>query len=549
VPASQCVESTSQPARNQYSAVAILLHWCTAAALVLQIFLGRRLEDGDALVRHHLLQLHKSIGILILVLTLSRLLWRFRRPPPLQRDPPRPAEQILAHCVHFGFYIALLVLPLSGWAIVSMRSAGTIEIFGFVPWPHLPLVSSLAGSTQDELSDSLVSVHALTTWLIIGLLGLHVSGALKHHFISRDGTVGRMLPGVSPGAIGWHFLSIPVAGILLIETIYLIKPSVPAPRPKPASLEQVVLFLDVVGPTLERRCGACHSEDDASGGLSVANYDSLMQGGRSGPPVVPGQPLASELFRRISLPPEDPKSMPKNGRRHLTAPQIEAIRIWIEGGASEKKSVASMYLPEDKRSMLRRLVGEGEAPDEPGTSAEPLPVVAKANSQAVKLLAESGFVVRKVSQSSELLVVDFTGQGHIGADSWAALATIAAQIYSLNLYNSGVTDADLKVVGQFVNLTKLRLESDPVGDDGAAYLTSLRALVSLNLVNTKIDDLGITKLMALPKLRRLYVWRSSVSIARIASLKQERPDLEAIPGTAVAADNIDMDKRPAGTPN
>jgi cytochrome b561 len=534
-------DSTSRPARDRYSAVAILLHWGIAAALALQIFLGWRLEDEEVFVRSGLLRLHKSIGILVLVLTLARLLWRFWRPPLPRRNPLKPIEQTLAQWVHVGFYVVLLVLPLSGWALVSIRSAVAFQLFGFVPWPHLPLPSLLSPGHQEALSDNLGSVHAWIAWLTIGLLGLHVTGALRHHFISQDATVSRILPGVPPGAVGWRFLAIPIVGTLLVATAYLIQPAVPAPRPQPARLEEADLFLDVVQPALERRCGFCHGEDDARGGLSVTNYDSLMQGGRSGRSVVAGQPLASKLFRRISLPSEDPKFMPRNGRHPLTASQISAIRLWIEAGASATTSVANLHLSEEQRSMLQRLLGGSGAPEELATLSEPLPVVAKADSQAVMQLAESGFIIRKVSRSSELLVVDFRGRGQIGDAAWAALARIAAQTRSLNLYNAGVTDANLSSLSEFVNLTQLRLGSNPIGDDGAAHLTSLGALVSLNLVNTKVGDGGVTKLAALPMLRRLYLWRSLVSPAKIAALRQGRSNVELIGG--VAADNIEMTNR------
>jgi cytochrome b561 len=536
----------SPAGRGRYSVVAILLHWSIAAALVLQVVLGWRLEDEEVFVRNRLLQLHKSIGILVLALTLGRLLWRFwGRPPP--RNTLNRVEQALAHWVHIGLYVLLLALPLSGWALSSTRSVGTFHLFGFVPWPNLPFISSLSGSDEQTLSDNLGSVHPMIAWLMIGLIGLHISGALWHHFLLRDGTVSRMLPGIAPGSLGWRVLAVPGIGTLLVATGYLIQPSVPVPRPKPTNLEQADLFLDLVGPVLERRCGSCHSEDDARGGLSVTSYAGLMQGGRSAPSVVSGQPMASELLRRVSLPSEDVKFMPKNGRRPLTTSQILAIRLWIEMGASRIESVSSLHLSEDQRSTLRRLLGTGEAWEEPEASGETLPIVAKADSQAIKELVELGFVVRKISQSSELLAVDFASSGQIAAAAWSALERIAAQTRSLNLYNASVTDENMKVLSHFANLTQLRLESNPIGDDGAACLMSLRTLVSLNLVNTKVGDAGVAMLGTLPALRRLYVWRSSVSPAKIATLRQDRPDVEVIAG--LAASDIEVEKPSAGAPN
>jgi cytochrome b561 len=525
-------DPTSQLVRDRYTRVAILLHWSCAAALAAQIVLGWRLVAEQVLVRSSLLQLHKSIGILILILTLVRLFWRMWKPPP-QPLSPKPIEQMLARWVHVGFYTLLLVLPLSGWAMTSLRSPAMLRLFGVLPWPHLPLTSLLSISSQEMLADKVQGIHVLASWLMIGLLLLHIAGALKHHFISKDGTIGLMLPGLAPGAIGWRFLAVPLAGMLLALTVYLIRPSVPAFRPKVEKLEQADLFLDFVGPGLLQRCGSCHNDGDVRGGLSTTNYESLMQGGRSGPSVIAGDPLGSELFRRISLSPDDAKFMPR-GRQPLTTSQILAIKLWIETGALETKSVAELHLSRDQRSNLQQLLDENSSVEGPPIT-EPLPVVPQADSRAVKQLAESGFVVRKVSRATELLDVTFQGPGPITDTDWAALTTIADQTFNLNLHNAGVTDENLKLVSKFVNLAHLRLDSNSVGDEGVTYLTSLHGLVSLNLVNSKVSDASIVHITTLGRLRRLYLWGSSVSTEKISALKLLRPELEVLGGTTAGS--------------
>jgi cytochrome b561 len=516
--------------RDRYSAVAIALHWGIAALVVLQIVIGWRLDGAERFVRSGLLPFHKSIGISILVLTAVRLVWRVWRQPPLRNDPLKPIEQMLAKWVHVCFYVVLLVLPLSGWAIASMRSSSIIQLFGFVPWPRFPLVSLLSDDRQEALSVSLGDAHAAMTWLLICLVSLHVAGALKHHFISRDGTVGRMLPGLSFAAVGWSLAAIPIVATVLGTVVYFGGPSEPAPRPKPTDWREANLFRDVIEPALDRRCGSCHSEDNERGGLSVTSYESLMRGGRSGSAVVARRPLASELFRRISLSPEDPKFMPRNGRRPLSPSQVSAVRLWIEMGASATGSVGALQLSEEQGDMLRRLLDGAAAPDALGPPSEPLPVVPEADAEAVKRLFQEGFVVRKVSSGSELLVIDFTGRGRMSEAAWGALARIAVQTRSLNLRNAGLTDEDLSRLGDFKNLTQLRLESNAIGDAGMAHLTTVRGLVSLNLVNTKVGDAGLKKLTELPMLRRLYIWRSLVSPTGIAALRRDRPGLQLTTG-------------------
>ncbi|BAM86982.1 hypothetical protein S58_09710 [Bradyrhizobium oligotrophicum S58] len=209
--------------------------------------------------------------------------------------------------------------------------------------------------------------------------------------------------------------------------------------------------------------------------------------------------------------------------------------------------VAALHLSEEQSGMLVRLLGESGAPDQPGPASEPLPVVAKADPEAVTQLFEQGFVVRRVSLTSELLAVDFTGRGPLSEAAWSALAKIAIQTRSLNLRSAGVTDENLSRLGDFGNLTQLRLESNAIGDDGAAHLTSLRALVSLNVVNTRVGDLGVRKLAALPMLRRIYVWRSMVSPTLVADLRQAQPGLVLI--TGVGPDIVGVNSKPSDMPN
>jgi len=168
------------------------LHWIMAALLFYMVFLGWTLEGHDT-GRFARFQLHKSFGILILYLTLLRIGLRiaYKAPPEL----PGPKWQMrAAKVVHIGFYVLMIGLPLSGWAVVS-ASTLTIptELFGFIPWPHLPVPVSEASH------DTFAGVHGLLAKLLIYLLiPLHVGAALMHHFIHKDETLPRMLPGLEP---------------------------------------------------------------------------------------------------------------------------------------------------------------------------------------------------------------------------------------------------------------------------------------------------------------------------------------------------------------
>jgi len=133
-----------------------------------------------------LFQLHKSVGVTILLLTLARLVWRLtHRPPPAVEGG---FQGFLAKAVHTLLYAFMIVAPLTGWIVVSTsRIQVPTLLFGVVPWPHLPVSRALHDIAEEG--------HELLAWIGIALVLLHVAGALRHQWLLRDGLLRRMAPG------------------------------------------------------------------------------------------------------------------------------------------------------------------------------------------------------------------------------------------------------------------------------------------------------------------------------------------------------------------
>lgn len=174
---------------SRYTGVAIALHWAMAALLVFMIWLGWNMEDNEA--RY---QLHKSIGITILYLALARLAWRFANPPPPLPEGMPALEKTASHFVHIAFYVLMIGMPLGGWLMVSVSpfQVSTV-LYETISWPHLPFTDGLR---SEQLYEVVEFLHSKGAWGIIGLLALHVAGAVKHEFGSEDGVLKRMLPGL-----------------------------------------------------------------------------------------------------------------------------------------------------------------------------------------------------------------------------------------------------------------------------------------------------------------------------------------------------------------
>lgn len=173
--------------RNRYSTVSLVLHWLIAALVVTQIGLIAAHEATEGPISREFVNLHKSVGLSILVLTLVRLGWRVANPAiPLPAAMPR-WQKLLARTNHVLFYVLLIAMPLVGWA-ASSAAGRDIVWFGLFEWPLLPI-----GGGR-ETAGELMNVHEAAARLLIFLVVLHIIGALKHQFIDRDNVLHRMIP-------------------------------------------------------------------------------------------------------------------------------------------------------------------------------------------------------------------------------------------------------------------------------------------------------------------------------------------------------------------
>jgi len=155
---------------TRYTKVAIALHWLIALLIIGQLAGGKIMMamDGSPL-KFELFQLHKSFGIIILLLSVLRLLWRLtHKAPALPKHMPKH-ERLAAKVSHIGFYGLMIGIPLAGWAMVSAAPIKiTTKVFKVVKWPDMPLIER--------------------------------SEALKHHYKDKDDVLTRMVPRLKPRA-------------------------------------------------------------------------------------------------------------------------------------------------------------------------------------------------------------------------------------------------------------------------------------------------------------------------------------------------------------
>lgn len=171
-----------------YTAPAKLFHWLTVLLLVIQYAIGWLMPDVHRDTQPvGLISWHLSIGALIVLLVLMRLLWRWTHPTPPEPQMLSPLLQGIARTTHWLLYLLLVAFPLMGWANASARG-WPVSLFGVLPLPPLSAKGSPLGHAFGDL-------HKATVWVLIAVVALHVAGALYHHFILKDDTLRRMLPG------------------------------------------------------------------------------------------------------------------------------------------------------------------------------------------------------------------------------------------------------------------------------------------------------------------------------------------------------------------
>ncbi len=180
---------------TRYSAVAIGLHWLIALLILANIGLAWTFQNiPKGLLEFKLIQLHKSFGITVLILSVLRLAWRLANPPP--PEPPMPEwQKIAAKVVHWAFYVVMIGMPLSGWVMVSASKLSIPTLlYGVIPWPHIAPVHNLPPESRKAWGDAMDATHQYLAYLAYGLIALHVTAALKHQFFDRDNLIHRMLP-------------------------------------------------------------------------------------------------------------------------------------------------------------------------------------------------------------------------------------------------------------------------------------------------------------------------------------------------------------------
>ncbi|POT57755.1 cytochrome B [Citrobacter amalonaticus] len=171
---------------QRYGIISATLHWLMAVVIYGMFALGLwmvTLSYYDGWY-HQAPELHKSIGILLMMGLVIRVIWRAISPPPPALTSYSRLTRIGAALGHIALYLLLFAIVISGY-LISTANGKPISVFG---WFDVPATLADAGA-QADLAGNL---HLWLAWTVVIVSVLHGLMAVKHHFIDKDDTLNRM---------------------------------------------------------------------------------------------------------------------------------------------------------------------------------------------------------------------------------------------------------------------------------------------------------------------------------------------------------------------
>lgn len=177
--------------QEKFSTLTVYLHWLVGLTIIALLAMGIYMDKENV---RALYPIHKSIGVLVFVAVVARVIWRLKNGWPKPASPRKRVEQLVARISHWTLLISSFLMPASGMLMSGAGGRG-IDVFGLTvmarnPDPSAPERALPYNKTLMKIGQEMHEILAIV--LIVTVL-LHIMGALKHHLIDGDGTLRRML--------------------------------------------------------------------------------------------------------------------------------------------------------------------------------------------------------------------------------------------------------------------------------------------------------------------------------------------------------------------
>ncbi|MBE2284425.1 MAG: hypothetical protein IAE77_13290 [Prosthecobacter sp.] len=305
---------------------------------------------------------------------------------------------------------------------------------------------------------------------------------------------------------------------------------------------KAVVYRDVIAPIMQAKCVSCHGEEKKKGKLQLHDYAAIMKGGSDGATTVIAKNVKDSLMLvRANLPTDDDEHMPPSDEPQLTKEEVAILKWWIETGASDSATVASLKPAADVEGALAVLLAKGlpkvaapakvEKPKaKPLTDAEKKQVA----EISAKMAALNASLMPLAQDTEQLRLGVINAADKFGDKEVALLAPIAQHLVWVDLSRSQITDAAADTLAKMANLERLHLENTKFSDAGLAKLAALPNLEYLNLYGDKVTDGGIAALAGAKALKKLFVWQTGVTQNGAKALEAKLPGLKVNVGLSEA---------------
>ncbi|MEM8593257.1 MAG: cytochrome b [Pseudomonadota bacterium] len=175
--------------KEQFSKITLVLHWLIAITIIAMMIVGTYMQDNKV---YDMYPTHKSIGMLIFLVILVRVVWRLKNGWPTPIGTQNSIEHMLAKSVHWVLLIGTVLFPISGM-IMSGTGGHGLAIFGLELLASNYDATGKAIALNAQAAENANTLHGILPKVIGAAVILHIMGALKHHFVDKDGTLRRML--------------------------------------------------------------------------------------------------------------------------------------------------------------------------------------------------------------------------------------------------------------------------------------------------------------------------------------------------------------------
>lgn len=290
-----------------------------------------------------------------------------------------------------------------------------------------------------------------------------------------------------------------------------------------------VVYADMIQPIFNRRCVECHKADKAEGKLRMDTFEFVMEGGKEGSGIDPGEALDSNIIFRAELPVDDEEHMPPEGKKDILDHELLIVKWWIDEGADPDAKMGDLDAPEEVLEAIAKM--DEDIPLETAvlTPEEEKGSGLRGEVERLEAIFPSGLAFE--SQSfSDLTFTGVSMRKSLTDVEFAKLTPVLAHMVSMDLSATSVTDKSIALLASAEDLRMIRLCETGITDASMETLSNLENLESVNLYGTTVTDEGVKKLSALPNLRRLYLWQTDITDEAILELKKDLPALEVIEG-------------------